>query len=426
MRLRRRHDDSQLESLLAELAARTSAPPEDELRELARRIASEPRVAPPRARTHGYSRWVVVAAAAAVAAGALGFGLGAWTTEDSVAGTSLTGVGFLPAKGWTVVQDGRLGSGPAQTAIAANVPLDPDDDLRDAPVATLESMPARGVLIAASFTARGVASADAGFPNRTLPLRLEAAEPVPAGLDPIPVRRALARYRLVAAVGLYNVDARIYFGTSTPSRAQRAVAQSQLDRLFVGTERITLLARPAIRGRNMMVTLYGSVDSRKADEEITIEGRECGQTEWRVVTGAHSAQGGSWTTQYAPTITTTVRAVWDGARSAPLTIQNRVWVQLSTRARSAKGFGFRVAVTAELQMWKRHVIVQRYERRLGRWRDVKKVVLTETGAAPGSSYIWTSANFHVNVPAGTRIRATFPLSQARPCYLAGYSNQLET
>ena len=176
----------------------------------------------------------------------------------------------------------------------------------------------------------------------------------------------------------------------------------------------------------MTVTLYGSVDSRKADEEITIEGRECGQTEWRVATGAHSAQGGSWTTQYAPTITTTVRAVWDGARSAPLTIQNRVWVQLNTRARSAQGFGFRVAVTSQLQMWKRYVVVQRYERRLGRWRDVKKVVLTETGAAPGSSYIWTSANFHVNVPAGTKIRATFPLSQARPCYLAGYSNQLET
>ena len=131
-------------------------------------------------------------------------------------------------------------------------------------------MPARGVLIAATFTARGVASADAGFPNRALPLPLEAAEPVPAGLDPIPLRRALARYRLLAAVGRYNVDARIYFGTSTPSRAQRAVAQNQLDRLFVGTERITLLARPAIRGRNMTVTRYGSVDrpeGRRGDHD---------------------------------------------------------------------------------------------------------------------------------------------------------------
>jgi hypothetical protein len=426
MRLRRRdHDDPRLEALLADLGRRTSPPSEDELRELARSIASTPRVPETgRRQTPAYARWAIATAAAAAIAGGFGFGLGAWTTESGVAGTSQTGVGFLPAKGWTVVQDGRLGGG-APTAVAANVPLDPDDGLSDAPVATLDSMPARGVLITASFTARGDPATDIAFPDRSLPLRLSAAVPVPAGLDPLPLTRALARYRLLAAVGRYNVDARIYFGTRTPSPAQRAVAQSQLSRLVVGTEQITLLARPTIHNRNQMITLYGSVNSGRESEDVTIEGKRCDQTDWHVVAGAHTNAGGGYTTQYAPFITTTLRAVWNGMRSAPVTIQDRAWVQLSRRPRTAQGYGFEVDIRSLVQFWKRYVVVQRYERRLGRWRDVKKVVLTETGAAPGSQFVWTGAEFRVKVPARTRIRAVFPLSQARPCYLAGYSNQLE-
>lgn len=419
--------DPRLEELLAELGKRTSPPSEDELRELARSIASAPREpVPVRRTTPAYVRWGIATAAAAVIAGGFGFGLGAWTTESGVAGTSQSGVGFLPAKGWTVVQDGRLGGGGAPTAIAANVPLDPDDDLSDAPVATLDSMPARGVLIAASFTARGDPAVDTAFPDRSLPLRLSAAEPVPAGLDPLPLTRALARYRLLAAVGRYNVDARIYFGRRSPTPAQRAVAESQLSRLVVGTEQVTLLARPTIHNRNQIITLYGSVDSGRANEDITIEGKRCDKANWEIVSGAHTSTGGAYVTQWAPFVTTTLRAVWNGVRSAPLTIQDRAWVQLSRRPRTAQGYGFEVELRATVQFWKRYVVVQRYERRLGRWRDVKKVVLTESGAAPGSQFVWSGAEFRVKVPPRTPIRAVFPLSQARPCYLAGYSNQLDT
>jgi hypothetical protein len=254
---------------------------------------------------------------------------------------------------------------------------------------------------------------------------MAAAEPVPASQDPLPLRRALARYRLLAAVGRYNVDASIWFGTARPTPAQLAVAQSQLSRLVVGTERVTLLARPTIHNRNQMITLYGSIEGGRANEDVWIEGKLCGQTEWKVVGGAHTHAGGGYTVQYAPFVTTTVRAVWNGARSAPVTVQDRVWVQLSRRPRTKAGYGFQVEVRSLQQFWKRHIVVQRYERRLGRWRDVKKVVLTETGAAPGSQFVWTSAEFRVAVPKGTRIRAMFPLSQARPCYLAGYSNQLQ-
>ena len=419
-------DDVHIEELLAELAERTPAPSEDELRELARSVSASPRATQPRRRTRTSARLAVAASAGVVVAGGFGFGLGAWSTERGVAGTSFTGVGFLPAKGWTVVQAGRLNGTGAPTSVASNVPLDPDDDLRDVPLATLESLPPHGVLISTGFTARGDPAADTLFRERSLPLQLSAAEPVPASGSALPLRRALAQYRLRAAVGRYNVDARIYFGSTRPSAAERAAAQSQLNRLLVGAERITLLARPTIHNRNQTITLYGSIDSGSANEDIVIEGKQCGKTAWTEVSGAHSNAGGGYTLQYAPVITTTLRAVWDGARSAPVTIQDRAWVQLGRRPRTKAGYGFKVEVRALAQFWRRHVVVQRYERRLGRWRDVKKVVLTDSGAAPGSTFVWTSADFNVAVPRGTAIRVVLPLSQARPCYLAGYSNQLET
>lgn len=373
-----------------------------------------------------YLRWGVAVTAAALLVGGFGFGLGAWTTPSGVAGTSFVGVGFLPAKGWTVVQTGRFGATAAPTAIAANVPLDPDDDLRDAPLATLESLPRGGVLISARFGVRGDLGVDLEYPLHPLPLRIAAAEPLAATLDPLPLARPLGRYRLRAGVGRYNVDARIYFGTASPSPAQLAVAQSQLNRLVVASERVTLLARPTVHDRNQLITLLGSVDSNRADEPINIEAKECGQTRYVVISGAHTNEGGGWTLQYAPVITTTLRAEWKGVRSAPVTVQDRAWVQISRRPRTAQGYGFEVAVRAKVQFWKRHVMVQRFARRVGRWTDVKKVVLTETGAAPGSTFVWSSGKFRVQVPKGTLIRAVFPRSQAQPCYIAGYSNQLGT
>jgi hypothetical protein len=421
MRLRRRAADSlQVEELLRELSAHVPAPREEELRELARSAAAAPRSLPSRRRPRPAARWAVGAAAAALLVGASGFGLGTWSTPSGTASTPEVGVGFLPAKGWTVVQAGSLQSG-AATAIAANVPLDPADDLRRAALATLATLPARGVVIATTFSLRGDQAADAAFPQRALPLRIAAAQRQPAGLD----LHALGTYRLRAGVERYNVDARIYFGTRSPSSAQLAVAQSQLNRLVVAAEQVTLVARPTIHNRNQPITLLGSVESGKANEDVFIEAKECGATEFHEVGGAHTIAGGGWTTTYDPYITTTFRAVWKGSRSATVTVRDRAWVQLQRLQRPARGYDFEVAVRAyRLQFWKRHAVVQRFDRRLGRWIDLKSAVLTDTGGM--GNFVWSYGEFSVVVPKGTRIRAVFPLSQARPCYMAGYSNQLTT
>src|SRR5687768_9898940 len=52
-------------------------------------------------------RWGLVVAAALLAGSGFGFGLGSRDTSSGGATTNVVGFGFLPAKGWTVVQSGK-------------------------------------------------------------------------------------------------------------------------------------------------------------------------------------------------------------------------------------------------------------------------------------------------------------------------------
>src|SRR5918992_4365987 len=86
-------------------------------------------------------RWSVALVAALVLVGsALGFGLGSSLTPSGSAGTTFAGFGFLPASGWTVVQSGTIDSSGAATAIAATVPLHPDDAAGAVPRSTVRSL----------------------------------------------------------------------------------------------------------------------------------------------------------------------------------------------------------------------------------------------------------------------------------------------
>ena len=67
--------------------------------------------------------------------------------------------------------------------------------------------------------------------------------------------------------------------------------------------------------------------------------------------------------------------------------------------------------------WRKRVLFQRLDRRLGTWATVKKVVLTRSTGG---------VTFRAPVPKGSLVRAVLPLSEARPCYLAGYSPLLRT
>lgn len=190
-------------------------------------------------------------------------------------------------------------------------------------------------------------------------------------------------------------------------------------------EQVTMTARPILLGPNGQVSLFGSVESGRADEVVSIQAKDCGSSSqsFREVAEARTQEGGTWATEYLPGINTTLRAVWRNNASPQIAVRERAYVRLVPRR---FGRGLTVTVVAKTQFWRRHVLLQRFDRRLGTWKLVKRVVLTETGASAGSGGIGTWAEFRARVPKGTLVRALLPRSQARPCYLPGVSMLVRT
>lgn len=359
------------------------------------------------------ARWAIVGVVAALLGSGFGFGLGTWNTEEGNARTSV-GLGFLPAKGWTVVQSNAIGHGDVATAVAANVPLRPGDDPRAAVRATRAALPAHGILIFATVAARGD-PLRADFARRELPLTLERAGTVE---------------RLRAGIGGYNVDIRIYFGAASPSAETIEAAQRQLNRLVVTSERVTIFARPTLLGRGQTLMLYGSADTGRADEVVTIEAKDCGQSSFQGIAAVRTREGGGWSTEFVNPgvlnrgISASFRAVWNGSASTPVMVQARAQVQL--RRRDGSSSKFTVFVSGRAQFWRRQIVIERFDRRIGSWKAIKKVALTQTASHRGSPSVSSYEDFSLAIPKGTLIRAFFPLSQARPCYLAGYSQLVRT
>jgi hypothetical protein len=411
--------------LLARLGRRVPAPPEDELRRMARTAATERRLPQPPMRRPLWRplrlRWGLVVAAALLLGSGFGFGLGTWRTPSGSAGTSFAGLGFLPAKGWTVVQSGTVGPTGTAHAVAANVALAADDGPARLPYDTLASLPAEGVLIFTTFSTRGDPPVDGGFSPRELPLRIADARPAPESAERL-ATAVPAERRLRVAVDAYNVDVRIFFGSAPPSAGMLRAAQRQLNRLVVASEQVTLAARTTIVGRQQpAVTLFGRVASPNAGEPVTIQGKECGVPGafFRAVGGTHTVAGGGWTVEQFVRTTTVLRAVWREATSSTVTIRTRVSVALFERGRNRFDVTAHAAV-ANLQ--RKRVLIQRLDRRVGTWRTVKSLTLSSEGFAGFGD----RRGVRLDVPDGTTLRAVMPRSQTGPCYLAGFSNVLRT
>jgi hypothetical protein len=394
--------------------------PLDEIARLLERHEGSPEARPQPASgsRSGLRALGAVGAGALVAGSAFGFGLGSALTTSESAQAAAVGTGFLPARGWTVVQSGTTTATGTARAIAANVPLDARDDVDGLPVRTLASLPERGSVIVATFTTRGDAGADAAFPVRSLPLQVSAAE------------RHRAEHRLRVGVKGTNVDARIFFGRLEPTAEMLASAQRQLNRLVVASERVTIFARPTVAGPTgqpfpYWVRLFGSVDSGKAGESVEIQAKDCGSEFFRLVGGATTESGGGWSTAYSPGINTSLRATWNDVSSAEIAIKAHVIVGLQKRRDGKTIF---VYAHAKRSLWRKKVLIQRRAR--GSWTNLRTVVLTESGGNPGSGpntgTSGASAEFVPAVPKGTLLRAIMPLSEVKPCYLAGTSREVRT
>lgn len=201
-----------------------------------------------------------------------------------------------------------------------------------------------------------------------------------------------------------------------------AVALASTAALGMGggaADTITIRARPAIVKWNDVVVLNGSVQNATGGNTVTIQEQLCGQKTWQT-TVATRTNGTEWTATVFPGVNELLRATANGSTSAPIRVQQRPAVQLVRRQGQ-----FQVSVGGRTSLWHRRVTLQRFDRSARVWRDVRSALLTDSGAAPGSTYVWSSTEpFRQKLAKGTLVRATVPLSQVRPCYLGGYSNLL--
>jgi hypothetical protein len=420
----RGHDQEHvIRELLARLADEAGDPAEGELRRAARLAASEGRspqqrpAAKPRLRPLRV-RWAASGAAALLVATALGVGVASWLTPTSSARTDVEGFGFLPATGWTVIQVGLGGSAESTRMVAANVPIQPAGPGSLIPLPTLKAWPSWGIVISAMLSARGNAARDAGFPVRSLPLSLADARPVTAAGHPT------QEYVLRAAVDGYNVDASVTFA-SEPTAEMFRKAEEQIARLIVSPAAITITVRPTIYSRTQALGVSGSVTSGKADEKVTLQFKQCGlyPLQFRDHVEVTTHEGGGWGLETGVIANGVFRAVSGGDVSNEVPVQKRADIRLAP----APPGRFEVQVVERMSFWRKQVLIQRFHRGQRKWLLVKKLRLANSGAAPGSSYVWsTTDEFAVDVAKGTTIRAVLPLAQAKPCHIGGYSNLLVT
>jgi hypothetical protein len=438
-RRRNEVEERRIVELLARLGRRVPPPPEDKLRAMARSAVESPRVPPEAA--HGrlwrpfHVRWALAVAAALLLGSGFGFGVGTRSASDGAAGTSATGFGFLPAEDWTVVQSGRVASTGTANAIAANVPLDPDTKPTDLPYATLRSLPGNGAVIMARVSPRGDERRDSRFPLDALPLRLSDAE---TAAPPTPLMGArLVSLRLRGSDSGYNIDARIFLGAA-PSRETAAAVDAQLRRLVVAPSAVTLVVQPTVfRSTGERMTIFGSVSSGEAGKKVTIQFKACGlyPPQFRDVFETTTDSGGGYSlagsdSPFNRGVGGVFRAVSGDSVSAEVRVQQRPFVRLRPLRRGR----FEVGVSGTVPFWRKYVVLERFDRRRGVWVKGRRLVLTEQGGGGGSappfqsvpSVNTASEPFRPMLPKGTTFRVVLPLSQARPCYLAGYSDIRQT
>ncbi len=416
--------DEHVAELFERLERELQGSSEHELRVLARDAAASPQELPvPRFTRSATRRRYAVAVAALVvtllAGSSLGFGLASSVTPSGNAGSDFTGLGFLPARGWTVEQAAGIGLAAPAGALAANVPLAPEDSAQATPFGTLATLPPGGIVVVATFRIRGDPVEDAGYPLGAANLKIASSAIAQTPLVLLS-GRTLGRYVLRAGISGENVDARIYFGRTQPTARMLAASQRQLDRLVVAADRVTIFARPTILpASGGSVNLFGAVESGKAGEDVAIQQKDCGLPNFHNVMGVTTQPGGGWSAQLSPGIGTTVRAVWKDAASIGIPVQQHLYMDL-TRVRNLPK-RFQVGIGAKKSFWHRHALVQHYDKKRHAWVRLQQVLLTESGAPSGASFSWTSGEFTAHVPKGTLLRATLTASEAKPCYLPGTS-----
>lgn len=201
-----------------------------------------------------------------------------------------------------------------------------------------------------------------------------------------------------------------------------AIAAAAVSPALAGSSEVTIAVQNSILRWGQQATLTGAIPSAKAEEKVVIEVKECGQPtpDFRAVAWAYTQAGGSWSLEMGARATSQYRAVWGETKSSTVKVQQRPYMTFVIRP----GNRGEVGVQSIYPFWGKRVSIQVFDAKSRAWKQVQTVKLTEQGG--GGGYVWTSGKFRPKVPKNAQVRGVLPLSQAKPCYLAGYSGIVQT
>jgi hypothetical protein len=370
----------------------------------------------------------------ALVAIAIGIAIGSLTLAGRGEASKTQGLGFLPADGWVVLQSGTPTTPDRPgIALAANVPLHPQDTADGFPYSTLQALPEHGVVLVASFMRVG----DGHEGSAQLPLSLQDAVPYIRYGGQVRPRLPLGQYELRAMVEGYAVEVHAYFGMRDPSSALLAEAQRQLDRLVVSPEgEAPAGAPPRAPARGNAVTIafqrywdaacrcyklrfFGQVSSGAADEYVSVMHKPCRASFSTAIAGATTVAGGGWEVEPSfPPGAGEFRARWNDELSEPVSYRPPLVPNVVRRRPGA----YRVEVYSYVPsggkpviLTGRQVEVQRLQ--AGQWSRIRRGKLIGFGSNLYNRTYF--ANF--TVPRGLTLRASVSAKTALPCWSAGVS-----
>jgi hypothetical protein len=413
-----------LERLLR--AARGALPEPDE--EPGRRARAAVVAGVERRRRRPSGRVLLAFAAALAAATAVGFGFGQRVGPEQVQAAQPRGVfgaGFLPAEGWSTFQRSRPDGA---VALAANVPLSGDDVARaagDVPVATLRTLPRRGIVIVAALDVHANVVATGG----ASPLVLQQAQ---AELRRFGGRTLLVR-RLRSRADAHELDVTVYFGGAAPSAALVRLAERELQRLVVEGPKVTIQVRvtlpPHAPTTLREVEVTGTIASAEAGELVDVQVRECGPR-WRfyrLAGQARTVAGGSWKLQTKRDgidvlnlpVNAYYRARWQGSFSTPAIALAPIWSNAFLNPRNRVVTVLVSTRPSGQNLRGKLVELQRKVPSTDQWVRVRQARLRR-GTRPFNTADMFQARFTVRT-RGLTMRSFVPARSAAPCFSAGAS-----
>jgi len=182
---------------------------------------------------------------------------------------------------------------------------------------------------------------------------------------------------------------------------------------------VTLAASATSVAYGAKVTLSGQISTKKANQQIGLEGTVCPATKATKEGTARTTATGAFSAALAPAASTKYQATYKNGQSAVVTVSVKPLVALKRVARGS----YTASVTAGMSLTGKFVLFQRYKKLKRRWVQVKRVALASAVAGTKPTVV-SSVSFKSRVASGTRVRAMFSKTQAGPCYLPAASKSL--